>query len=81
MGYLPKIGDTVRIRNYTGMLHPMTVWEIKETRPDLSRIDIYARKNDTRFDDYEHWIENEKLIRVFGISTQPSNNDPDIAGA
>ncbi len=64
MGYKPQKNDHVRIENYSGMLHPMTIFVIKETRPDLSLVFLPTRINGVA-DLNEQWVENERLIKVY----------------
>lgn len=37
------VGDIVVIKNYTGMLHPLTEYEVLEIRPDLAKLRVRGR--------------------------------------
>lgn len=64
MNYTPKVGDTVRIKDYIGMLHTQTVWVIKEVRPDLSRVAPYDDPTKLLMFRNTVWIDNDRLIKV-----------------
>lgn len=78
MSYQPKVGDTVRIRNYMGFLHPLTIWVVKETRPDLSLIAVPTQGSRIGMVQFtnDHWIDNSQLIKVL-----TPFNDKDVMSA
>lgn len=64
MAYQPKKADIVSILDYKGMLHPLTLWVVKETRPDLSLVCVPDQKPDgTVVETHEHWVENKQLVK------------------
>ena len=63
MSYRPQVGDTVRIKNYTGVLHPNTVWDVKEVRPDIVQLAVHTGDL-TMQRHHEHWRDIDQLIQV-----------------
>lgn len=63
--YKPLVGHVVMIKNYSGSLHPRTMWVVKEVRPDLSLIVLPDRNLAGKIiEAHTRWVENDQLVKV-----------------